>query len=93
MDHWKHMLPGRIFDIQHEELAADLNTGTRRMLDYCRLTFQRACLSLHETEHTVNTASLAQVRQPLYASSVGRWKHFEIHVQRLLMVLKTDSTQ
>jgi len=87
MDHWDRMLPGRIYEIHYEELVADLETKTRQLLDHCILPFDRACLDFHETERTVNTASLAQVRQPLYASSVGRWKNYEKQLQPLISVL------
>ncbi|WP_286829592.1 MULTISPECIES: tetratricopeptide repeat-containing sulfotransferase family protein [Kordiimonas] len=74
MAHWHAVLPGRILDVSYESLVADLDGQTRRMLDHCGLPFEDACLTFHENKSASATASAAQVRQPLYASSVGRWK-------------------
>ncbi|WP_241493456.1 tetratricopeptide repeat-containing sulfotransferase family protein [Kordiimonas lacus] len=74
MAHWHAVLPGRILDVSYESLVAELDGQTRRMLDHCGLPFEDACLTFHENKSASATASAAQVRQPLYASSVGRWK-------------------
>ncbi len=90
MDHWDRLLPGKIFEVHYEDLVDNMEAGTRRVLDYCDLPFDHACLAFHETERTVNTASLAQVRQPLYSSSVSRWKNYEKHLQPLFTALQQD---
>lgn len=77
MAHWRQVLPGRILDMPYADMVDDLETHARRMLDFCGLEWDPACLSFHKTERTVRTASLAQVRQPLYKSAVARWKNYE----------------
>ncbi|MDP7419851.1 MAG: sulfotransferase, partial [Gammaproteobacteria bacterium] len=72
-EHWERLLPGKIFRIRHEELVADPEVGTRRLLDHCGLSFDEACLSFHQTERVILNASNTQVRQPVYSNSVGRW--------------------
>jgi hypothetical protein len=76
MDHWDEVLPGKVLHLQYEELIREPDTVIRRLLAHCGLPFESACLSFHETERPVRTASSEQVRQPLYASGVGYWKHF-----------------
>ncbi len=74
MAHWRAVLPpGAMLEVQYEDLVADLEGQTRRMLSYCDLPWDDRCLSFHKTKRTVKTASVTQVRQPLYGSSVGRW--------------------
>ncbi len=75
MDHWRNVLPeGALFDVSYEDLVADFETQARRIVAYCDLEWNEACLSFHETDRVVKTASQLQVRQPLYRSSVGRWR-------------------
>jgi hypothetical protein len=75
MAHWRDVLPeGALFEIQYEELVADQEGQTRRLLDYCGLDWSPAVLAFHQTERPVNTASLSQVRQPIYTGSAGRWR-------------------
>lgn len=76
MDHWRRMLPDRIFDLRYERLVMDLEPAVRGLLEHCGLPFDSACLSFHATERTVRTPSASQVRQPLYSASVGRWHHY-----------------
>jgi hypothetical protein len=77
MDHWDMVLPGKVLHLQYEDLVRDPETNIRRLLDHCRLPFEAACLSFHETRRSVRTASAEQVRQPIYTSGVGHWRHFE----------------
>lgn len=75
---WRRLLPeGAVLEIAYEDLVEDLEGGARRLVEYCRLPWDDACLSFHTTDRPVRTASLAQVRQPIYKSSVGRWKQYE----------------
>lgn len=73
MAHWHTMMPGRILDVAYEDLVQDLEGQTRALLGFCRLEWQAACLSFHLNKSPSATASAAQVRQPIYAGSVGRW--------------------
>jgi tetratricopeptide (TPR) repeat protein len=77
MAHWERVLPGRILRIQHEDLVADLAGNVRRMLDFCGLPFEPACLEFHRTRRAVHSASSEQVQQPLTSRGLAQWRHFE----------------
>lgn len=88
MEHWRQVLPENAFlDVQYEELVADKETQTRRLIDYCGLEWNDACLASHKTERSIKTASITQVRQPVYTSSVERWRHYATHLQPLFDAL------
>jgi tetratricopeptide (TPR) repeat protein len=87
MDHWDAVLPGKVLHLQYEELVRDPDIHIRRLLDHCRLPFEAACLKFHETKRPVRTASSEQVRQPIYASGIGYWKHFENELEPLMRSL------
>jgi len=92
MDHWDAVLPGKVLHVQYENLIRNPETNIRRLLDFCRLPFEAACLSFHETRRPVRTASAEQVRQPIYTSGVGHWRHFERELEPLRQALG-DSLQ
>jgi tetratricopeptide (TPR) repeat protein len=77
MDHWRRVLPVPVLEVDYEELVADLEGMARRMLAWCGLDWEPACLAFHEVQRPVRTASVLQVRQPLYSRSVARWKRYE----------------
>jgi hypothetical protein len=77
MDHWNSVLPGRILRVQHEDVIDDLEGSVRRILDYCGLEFEPACVEFHKTERSVHTASSEQVRRPINREGVDQWKNFE----------------
>lgn len=87
MDHWHEVLPGFILDVHYEDVVADLEAQVRRMLDFCGLEFEASCLHFHETERAVKTASSEQVRQPIYETSVGLWRNYELHLGLLIDIL------
>lgn len=87
MTHWHEVLPGQIFDIHYENLVAHPEREIRRLLAYCDLPWDPACLTFHQTVRPVKTASVVQVRQPLYQSSVGRWRRYEAYLGPLLNAL------
>jgi tetratricopeptide (TPR) repeat protein len=87
MDHWDAVLPGKVLHLRYEELVHDPETNIRRLLAHCGLDFEPACLAFHETRRLVRTASAEQVRQPLYTSGVGHWKHFESQLEPLRRAL------
>jgi tetratricopeptide (TPR) repeat protein len=87
MDHWDAVLPGKVLHIQYEDLVRDPQASIRELLAHCGLTFEPACLSFHETRRAVRTASAEQVRQPLYTTGVGYWRHFEKQLEPLRRAL------
>ncbi|MEO0031194.1 MAG: hypothetical protein RIS94_952 [Pseudomonadota bacterium] len=72
---WQREMPGRILEVRYEDLVADQEAQTRRMLDYCGLEWAGECLSFHRNAAPVSTPSAAQVRRPIYRDSVARWTH------------------
>ena len=81
MDHWRNVLPpGIMLEVQYEDVTGNLEVEGRRMVAHCGLEWEDRCLSFHETERPVHTASAIQVRQPIYLSSIGRWRD---HARRL----------
>ncbi|MEL6324602.1 MAG: sulfotransferase, partial [Pseudomonadota bacterium] len=87
MDHWDRVLPGRILRVQHEAVVYDLDTQVRRLLDFCDLPFEAGCLSFHETDRAVRTASSEQVRQPINTKGLDAWRKFEPHLDQLKTTL------
>jgi len=80
MDHWKSALPLEIFEVKYENMIADQEAVTRKLIDFLDLEWNDACLNFHETERSVQTISKWQVRQPIYTTSVKRWKKFDKHL-------------
>lgn len=81
--HWQTVLGDRLLIVQYEELVANQEAVTRRMLAHCGLAWETACLEFHKRQGAVTTASAVQVRRPLYSHSVGRWRHFARHLMPL----------
>jgi len=77
MDHWDAVLPGGVLRVQYEEVVDDLETQVRRLLDFCELEFEPACVEFHRTERSVRTPSSEQVRQPIYRSGLAPWEPFD----------------
>ena len=85
MEHWRRVLPpGVVLDVHYEELVGDFEPQARRIVAHCGLDWDDACLSFHQTQRVVRTASVTQVRQPLYRGSVGRWRPAEAVLRPLL---------
>jgi hypothetical protein len=87
MAHWHRVMPGRVLRVNYEDVVADLETQVRRVLEFCELPFDERCLSFHETERAVRTASSEQVRQPLYRGAIEHWRNFEPYLQPLTEAL------
>jgi len=77
MRHWDRVLPGRVLRVQYEDVVQDLEGNVRRILAFCGLEFEPACIEFHKTARSVRTASSEQVRQPLNREGLDQWKHFE----------------
>jgi hypothetical protein len=86
--HWAKVLPVPVFELRYEELTADQEATSRRLIAFCGLDWDQRCLRFHATQRVVSSASLLQVRQPMYRRSVGRWKRYEAQLQPLLEVLE-----
>jgi tetratricopeptide (TPR) repeat protein len=88
MAHWRSVLPpGGMLDVSYEEVVDDIESQARRLIDYCGLPWDDRCLSFHESSSPVRTASAAQVRQPLFRSSLQRWRKYEADLGPLLREL------
>ena len=83
MKHWDEVLPGFVLRVQHEDVVEDLEAEVRRLLDFCELPFEEACLSFHKTERSVRTPSAEQVRQPIYRSGLDQWRNYESYLDPL----------
>ncbi|MDH3747366.1 MAG: sulfotransferase [Gammaproteobacteria bacterium] len=88
MDHWHEVLPGRVLTVQYEDVVTDFEAQVRRLLDYCELPWENACLRFHDTDRPVRTASSEQVRQPIYSKSVHFWRNHEKRLDELVEVLQ-----
>jgi len=94
MAHWRRVLPAQaILDVRYEDVVDDLEAQARRIIAYCGLPWDDRCLSFHETERPVRTASATQVRQPIYKSAVGRWRVYEEQLEPLLTALGLAAEQ
>jgi tetratricopeptide (TPR) repeat protein len=87
MQHWDEVLPNRILRVQHEDLHDDLEKQVRRILNYCGLPFEQACVDFHQNKRAVRTPSSEQVRQPLYKSAVNQWEHYDEFLSPLKQAL------
>jgi hypothetical protein len=91
MEHWRDVLPpGTILDVRYEDVVDDLEGQARRLLAFCELPWNDGCLSFHETKRAVRTASVAQVREPIYRRSVGKWRPDESVLRPLLEGLASE---
>jgi tetratricopeptide (TPR) repeat protein len=87
LDQWRDVAPLPILDVQYEELVSNPESESRRIIEFLGLPWEPACLEFHRNSSTVTSSSVWQVRQPIYRGSVGRWKHYEKHLEPLMKVL------
>src|SRR6056300_1197506 len=90
MNHWDNVLPGKVLRVNNEDVIDDLEGQVRRMLNFLEIPFEQGCISFHETDRSVRTASSEQVRQPINKKGQGRWKPYAKHLKPLVESL--DST-
>ena len=88
MDHWNDVLPGKVLEVNYEDMVTDQENQTRRILDYCGLPWEDQCLRFYETERAINTASSEQVRQPIYTKALNFWRNYEPYLGELIEVLE-----
>ena len=93
MRHWDDVAPGNVLRVQHEDVLDDLEGQVRRMLDYCGLPFEPACLEFYKTDRSVRTASSEQVRKPINKSGVDQWRSFEPYLEPLKKALGATLTE
>jgi tetratricopeptide (TPR) repeat protein len=91
MAHWSEVCPIDILDVDYDRLVDDLDGTVRSMLDYCGLPFEAACLDFHESTRGADTASWAQVRQPIFRDSIGAWRTYEDQLAPLAKALAKPS--
>lgn len=80
MDHWREVLPIAIHELDYERLIEDPEAEARKLVDFVGLAWDPACLAPHESDRAILTQSRSQVRQPIYKTSVARWRHYERHL-------------
>lgn len=88
MDYWDDLFGEQLFSLNYEHLVEDPAAEVERLLGYCGLAFEEACLAPHESERPIHTASHAQVRQPIYKGASDKWRRYEDQLQPLLQTLK-----
>lgn len=92
MAHWRKVLPkDRFIEVDYETVVEDVEGQARRLIDFLGLAWDDACVRFHETRRTIRTASVNQVRQPIYKTSAGRWKAHARHLEPLLAALGVDN--
>jgi len=90
MAHWQRLMPGRILEVDYEGIVEDQESMTRQLLEFCGLPWEDACMSFEKNKAPVATASLLQVREPIYRSSMQRWRRYENELAGLRAML-TDA--
>ena len=90
MDHWHHVMPGQILDIQYEDLVMDAEQVAKRLVEWCGMSFKSDLLNYYQTDSVSTTASAAQIRKPIYTTSVQKWLRVERHLSVLKEKLKAS---
>ena len=89
IDFWREKMPGEFYELSYENLTDNPEEETRKLIEYCELEWEDACLSFHEQESTVRTLSIYQARQPIYKSSVALWENYKEDLKPMLDILET----
>ena len=88
MQHWDEVMPGKILRVDYENMVADAEHETRRLLNWCELPWEEDCLRFYQSDRVISTASSEQVRQPIYKGAVGFWKNYETYLDELTFLLR-----
>ena len=88
MSHWQDLFPDDIFDVQYEELVNNQETVSKQLIDFIGLQWDEKCMDFHANDRAAMSSSNIQVRQPMYKTSIDRWKHYENHLQPLIDALQ-----
>lgn len=90
MEHWRKVMPADQFiEVQYEDVVKDIEVQAKRLIQYCQLKWDKRCLDFYKNERAIRTASVTQVRQPVYDSSVQRWKNYEQFLKPLTDILRS----
>jgi hypothetical protein len=92
MAHWKRVFNGRVHEVSYEMLVSSQEASSRKLIELCGLTWDEACLRFDKNPAPVATMSSQQVREPIFHSSIGRWKHYERELSDLRRLLKDGSS-
>ncbi len=92
MAHWREVVPDSMIEVDYESVVNEPEVQTRRLLDFCGLGFDRRCLDFQKTKRAVRTTSSWQVRQPLYRTSIARWRHYEEQLEPLRSALAAEKS-
>jgi hypothetical protein len=88
MNHWRKLLPdGAFMDVNYEDIVDNKQQVTRDLADYCQLSWSEQLSNSQDNQRAVHTASVLQARQPIYNTSVNRWKNYQHHLKPLLGAL------
>ena len=90
-EYWRRVLPNRMLEVRYEEMVENMEAVTRRVLDWLALDWEDQCLKFHESPRPVRTASLIQVREPVYQRSVARWKGYDPFMRSLFDQLPSST--
>ncbi|MCP4385155.1 MAG: tetratricopeptide repeat protein [Hyphomicrobiales bacterium] len=90
--HWKRVLPVPILQVDYEDVVDDPDGQIRRLIDFVDLPWDERCLRFYETDSIVRTASVNQIRNPIYSGSVGRWRPYAKHLSQLLYALDKEAS-
>jgi tetratricopeptide (TPR) repeat protein len=93
MEHWRKVLPSPLLEVDYEETVADLEGVARKLVAHCGLAWEPGCLEFPQAKRPVRTASAVQVRQPVFRTSVGRWKHYQQFLAPLFARLEEEGTR
>ena len=89
MAHWRGLLPPQVlYELDYETLVSDMESEVRKLLVHCGLAWDARCLEFQDNQRAVSTASVYQVRQPIYSTAIGRWKRYAAHLGPLLEALE-----
>lgn len=92
MKHWQEVLPGRILDIRYEDIVESQEEASRNLIEFCGLPWEDACLQFERNQSPVATASAVQVREPIYRTSMARWRRYEGQLGELIELLGDTAT-
>jgi hypothetical protein len=92
MRHWPSVIDTPLLEVEYEDLVENQEHVTRTLLDFCGLDWDDRCLRFHETDRVAATPSYNQVRKPMYASSIGRWRNYATHLEPLRRILSDSGS-